>query len=339
MLDFFRLFLALVVIASHCHLFLNVPGFSYFNQGTSSVIPFLIISGYFTSLLYETRYSSKTKSSYFHFIKDRFKKIAPDYYIYLILTFLFFLFFAQDQITLNLSGIIANLTIVPLNMPEILNLSILKPSYYDGVIPPAWYLASLLQYYLMAPFILKNSKRKIVSWLIFSLIFIAATFGLISTFQYGARFLGINIFFLTGDLIYQSLKNNRLNIFLPSLFLAFVSLAFFLFANEKIYINYNGPIIFGFLFFYPLTYFLLKKIPNSKKTKLSQISASLSYLIYLNHYTFLYIFNHFNIYSSSEISIKFARFALVTFSSISIAFLHLFIQNKLKKSLSNTTKN
>ena len=116
MIGLFKFILSLLVIASHTGFYIQVPGINWFNQGISAVIPFFIMSGYFTSLVLDKKYKLEKsplkrgadKRSFvgvcYRFYKDRFLKIAPQYYLYAILGFFFILLIQPGNITINFSG-------------------------------------------------------------------------------------------------------------------------------------------------------------------------------------------------------------------------------------------
>lgn len=288
MIGFFKFFLSLVIIASHSSYYSKVKDFNWFNQGISAVIPFFVLSGYFASLSYdkfkkritsspcvqgETPSVSPAKGlenlkSYYlllvtccSFFKSRFVKLALQYYLYAILTFIFIAFSQPQNLKISLFAFIANLTILPLNLHHFFKICLFTNSYYDGILPPAWYLAALFQYYLLTPFIHRFKFFKIFLWLISGSIFLLAIFNLIPNNYYSYRFLGNFIFFLTGDLIYQSTDKPRLVPKLFILYFSFLFLTLIQFSTHQIYqLNTNAPLLFGFLFFTPITYLLLKKI-------------------------------------------------------------------------------
>jgi len=368
MIGFFKLFLSLFVIASHANFYFQIPGFSWFNQGISAVIPFFIISGYFTTLVLDKKYNTKkiplpspfNSSRHLllvarNFFISRFKKIAPQYYFYAGLAFIFILLTQPQNININFTGLIANLSIIGLNLHQYFKLSLFSNSYYDGILPPIWYLAALFQYYLIAPFIHKFKILKNILWLISGITFILALFNFIPNNFYTYRFLGNFIFFLTGDLIYQALNKSRhselvsksrQNFKLVSCYLllvAFSILTILQFSTKQIYqLDTNAPLLFGFLFFAPITFLLLKKYCSDRSRpvtnfvhKIDDYLSKLSFSIYLNHYVFIYIFNYLKMINILPISNNFLRFALVTFSSVIFA---IFTQFLLKMIKENQTK-
>jgi peptidoglycan/LPS O-acetylase OafA/YrhL len=343
MLGLQKLFLALLVISSHVNLFPQIPGFSFFHQGVSAVIGFYILSGYFTSYILESKIKIHKKKSFSkflisskNFLIERFSRIAPGYYIYTFLTLIFLLLSNYKTIIWSYSAIISHITILPLNLHQFFYVSFFQNSDY-ALIPPGWYLGVLLQYYLLAPFLIKYPKLKFSTFIISSLIFITACLGIINTDYYVVRFGGNLIFLLIGDFIYQ-IHVNKKRVYKKLLFFTYISFYFLLsiiFYFKKQDLWYNGPVIIGLLLFLPITYFILKnfKLFSSfkKYNKFDRFLGTLSYEIFLNHFLLFWGFNYFQIANGSFNSDKWLKFALVTFTSVILAFFSLYLQKSAKK--------
>jgi len=325
MIGFFKFFLSLLVISSHLNIYPKIPGFSWFNQGVFAVIGFYLFSGFFTSLVLEKKYSLEKKftlKNYIHFFLDKFKKIAPQYYFFASLTFIFLFFTKYQTLDFSITALISNLLIIPLNLFEFIKLNIFKETYYDGIIPAAWYLGSLFQYYLIAPILYKYKKIKIATFILSLTVFLLAIFNIIPSIFYGVRFLGGGLlFFLIGDYLFE-LKNKSKLIFTISIYSFFLILTSILLLTKKMFEgDINGPVIFGFLILFPIVFWLTKS--KLKKTKLDTLLSHLSFTIYLNHFPIYWIFDSVRIYHKYIFSFPFLRLALTTFTSVILA---LFVQ-------------
>lgn len=342
MIGFLKFLLSLLVISSHLNIYPQIPRFSWFNQGIFAVIGFYLLSGYFTSLILEQKYKFNKKYNFKlskHFILDKFKKIAPLYYLFAFLTFLFLIISKYQTFIFSWQALISNLLIVPLNLFQILKLNLFEEVYYDGIIPAAWYLGTLFQYYLIAPFLYKYKKVKIAAYILSLTIFLFAVFNQIPSIFYGLKFLGGGLlFFFLGDLIYQIQNyssNLRKKIFIALIYIPFFLLTIFLYFTKTLFQNdINGPIFFGFLILFPIIFFLTNKLP--KESKLDSLLSQLSFTIYLNHILVFWFFDSVGIYKQYIFSNSFVKMALVTSTSVILAIFvqkMFFFNSKPKESI------
>jgi peptidoglycan/LPS O-acetylase OafA/YrhL len=330
MLGTFKLLLSLLVISSHIDLYLKIPGFNWFHQGVSAVIGFYILSGYFTSHLLTKKFDPNFQTIIFYL--ERFFRISIQYYFYTLLTIIFLLVSNYQKIIPSFSAIISNLLIIPLNLHQFFYVSFFPNSDY-ALIPPAWYLATLLQYYFLAPFLVKSKKLKYSIFVISLLTFISAVFGTIPTIYYGSRFLGTFVFFLIGDFLYQYQisKKDNFKIVLAVIYLGFIS--FYLLAQNlgKLKLDYNGPVLLVFLVLFPIIVFLINKPLKISFKNIDRKLGDLSYPMFLNHFLLLWICNYLQIYINGSNQDKLIRMSIITSTSVILATLTNFFEKKLLK--------
>ena len=160
----FKFLLAIIIILSHNNIFITLPGAPWFHEGVTAVIGFFFVSGYLTKLSLIRKYQLNQKKV-ISFYRDRLIRILPQYYFYSILTFLFLACTGFIAMHYSLSAILSNLLVIPLNLHKFFNVSFFANSDY-ALIPPAWYLGTELQFYLLAPFLFKYRKSEIAMFFI-----------------------------------------------------------------------------------------------------------------------------------------------------------------------------
>ena len=159
-----------------------------------------------------------------------------------------------------------------------------------------------------------------------------ACFGVIDTRIYGSRFLGVFIFYLTGSLVYDinfGKENKRLEKYLLGL-LWLVALGLYLVLTYagKILLDYNKPILLGYLILLPI-FLALSKIKARRAW--DDWLGNLSYGMYLNHFLLIWIFSYLNIFSSDTNSDRWLKALCIIPLSIGFSFLSFnFIDEKLR---------
>ena len=197
-----------------------------------AVCSFFVISGFYMALILEKKYAGK----YMLFWTNRFLRIFPLYWITLLVTFLFVLlkFFlhigTEDnaivhyiQFAPHTSGVVFILSLINYivrNITLILTSDYFLPNDNTPgmlLVQQAWTLQIELLFYLIAPFIMRLSLRKILlATILYVLLFwgIFVPFHLLSSRTLIFIFLQYFIFFLGGvlsfKLLYERVRKNIL---------------------------------------------------------------------------------------------------------------------------------
>ncbi|MGI5827479.1 MAG: acyltransferase family protein [Patescibacteria group bacterium] len=339
MLGTLKFLLSLAIVLSHAHIYLKVPGFTWFHHGVAAVIGFYILSGYITKFTLDKKYHyNNTKIFYL----DRFIRIFPQYYFYLIAAFLFLIVTGYIPLHITLSNVATNLLVFPINLDHIVSVSFFEKSY-DALIPPTWYLGTELQFYLLAPILFRYPKIKNIALGLAFITFLLAAFGIIDTRLYGSRLLPtVLLFYITGEILYnlhikRQISSNRLYLIIS--WVTAVIIFLFLKDQGKIQLAYNGPVLLGYIFLMPLSYLL---ISLSIRSKVDDFLGKVSYGVYLNHFLLLWVFDYFKFFPNSQslkiASILIASCTLSCFSYWLIEQNLSFVRTKIRKLAAKHTK-
>ena len=226
----FRLLLALSVLLSHTGGLPWLPGGYIIVGGPLAVQCFLIISGFYMGLVLNERYDRPALNRAFYI--NRFVRIFGIYWVMLALYLTILLavewregvspLWVYRDPTLSLPGKVLlgalNLTVVGQDLPLWLkiehgHLSWTAHAFHAGgldvfhfmLIPMAWSLSLEIQFYVLAPFIARQSLGRIGALILASLAArgVAATFGLVDD-PLSYRFFPFEIaLFLLGVLAYR----------------------------------------------------------------------------------------------------------------------------------------
>ncbi|WP_143088812.1 acyltransferase family protein [Izhakiella capsodis] len=277
-MGFYRLFLAVLVLFSHCAI-----KFPSYNQGVTAVISFLIISGYVITKLISYKFPKKSDLKSFYI--DRALRLFPQFIFYLIITSFLYLFFDGSG-EISISQFLVNLIMLPLNTFAV---------YFNNyiIVPQSWSLGLELQFYLLIPFIL--SGRRKVMWAILSFaLFVPAFAGLINTDYFGYRMLTGTLFiFLLGSMMAEGEKKSLWAFYIVSCVMLLFSLTVKNLSHE-----FNKEVLSGIVIGVPVVGLIFK---INLKSKIDTLAGDLSYGVYLNHLMFFYIFNKmgFSVLSTS----------------------------------------
>lgn len=301
-----RLLLALSVVIYHMT---SIFGYSPLG-GRMAVQSFFIISGFYMSLIIIEKYSFLSHS-YRLFITNRFLRIYPIYWLVLLctiimlfLTSIAFLTPPQEPLVLT---VIKNLLLFPT-----LDYLVYLPQFHDRLfVSLAWTLGLELQFYLVAPFIVKGNK-KILLFLIFASLASRIYFThpirlypdqLIDTFMTTEA-----LFFLLGVVsykIYAYIKNFQIKKPLLKIWLL-------CFVCITILYQYISPVLASINYYFPRTlewsYYLTLtlSIPllfiNSGNNKLDRLLGDLSYPVYITHFLIINLFIFFGFSKSVDLN-------------------------------------
>src|SRR6185312_12469878 len=178
----FRVILAILVLLSH--IFVG----NRFNCGTAAVVCFFIISGYVMTILIRNSYGKIGKSTWY-FYADRFLRIYPQYFLFMLLTQIADLNWYFNSGFLHTSPtpwkFFLNALIVPVNYFMLLTDSI---SQYL-LIPAAWSLGLEEQFYWAFPFLLLIPWLGRLSTFLSFVTFLTAVLGILNPELFAIRFL------------------------------------------------------------------------------------------------------------------------------------------------------
>jgi peptidoglycan/LPS O-acetylase OafA/YrhL len=163
-----RLFLALVVVVSHCQFMffdpvgINIP--IYFELGMNAgfaVMFFYMISGFLMSLTLNTKYPA-TPGGTIKFYQSRFIRIFSLYWPMVVLVFIFVMPMHDWLSSAPWQDKIPNLFL--LGMDARLAFADYPGSHWDAALPllhQSWSLDAELTFYILAPFVLRSMRLSI----------------------------------------------------------------------------------------------------------------------------------------------------------------------------------
>lgn len=279
MFGMLRLILASMVALSH--LGVSIP---HFNQGVFAVVVFYLLAGMVSYKLLSQTYIDSPLSYY----KNRLIRILPMYYISLIIAAVAYLLGTSSYFLSKTPHIIDWLS----------NISIIPLAYYmySGIdtftlLPPAWSLAVELQFYLLAPFLFKNTKFFILAFTISFLVFISASLSIINTDIFGYRLIiGVCFIFLLGFMLKIAPSNTQIKTSLYIVYFILISV-FIYTVYSKTKQNYNYETLTALLISIPLLYRAQNFKLNTTQIikKIDTHLGFISYGIFLLHFPSLWL--------------------------------------------------
>ena len=364
-MGFLRLYLALLVVIAHCVIFDKALLNSFMEGPVLSVKFFFLLSGFYMSLVLDTKY----KESYWRFIKARFFKIYPLYFLVLVFVFMFdedFInrTYISPLATLDLGSIImvliSNFTLIGSDLLDFIysscsvqgeNSSVMLLKEYIPencsslgrflVVAPAWSLGIEVVFYLIAPILLKSP------WVgILSLFFISMSSRL---FLFGIGYHNIDwdrhfiisemVYFSFGMMSYQLFKiipermfTLGLKILATSVIFSWTTFYSYIYIKN---VNLGDRQIWTTLFHWSFIVVVTTLVPFlfelSKNNKFDQFAGELSYPVYISHYAVLTII--LPIFSGSISSYSFyEKMIFMVFMVLLCGFLvNIFFVNPIKK--------
>lgn len=314
-----RFLLAICVVVGH------VGGAEFLKvfSGSFAVEVFFAISGFYMALILDGKYKS-AKDFYF----SRILRLFPVYFIVLFFSFLLLFFISRiDFSTLSFASlfyvIFTNLTLIGQDISlfaeliagesGLLEISFINdytksqnPLHHYLLVDTSWSLSLELYFYLLAPFLVRFSIKKLI------LIAALSFFGKLAFFLGGNlvggwlfRFFPFEIFFfIFGVLAYKIgyvFKGfNQKNIY----FLLFAMILFIGYLDEF----FGARVSYLLVFLLPL--FIPTIFDAFKNNKFDNFLGELSYPIYLVHIVIQNNF-HLGIYYNVLLSILFSIFVVV----------------------------
>ncbi len=306
-----RYILACMVALSHI-------GVTVFDQniGVIAVVCFYILSGYVMTSLIDTRFRG-----YKSFYIKRIVRIYPQYLFFLLLATLLWIYGAKSSFLSAAPTFLMwlqNILIVPLNF-----------SMYSGInsftlIPPAWSLGAELQFYLLAPFILR--LKPIVQYIIVAItlfIFSLAQIGILNTDYFGYRLLpGVFFIFFIGSLLYRSRHDKTSAYLLLLLWAVFFCYSIFLYFTSH-HIPFNMEVAIGVSLSIPVVY----PLSLLKRKNIDEFFGYLSYGVFLSHFVVIFIYSLFRQTPVSPYELLFFSTLL---AYISHRYIELWVWSKIK---------
>lgn len=306
--------------------------FSYFlSRGTIGVYIFFAISGYVLTLPW-IKENSDLKSNYKSFIFRRFSRIEPPYLIWMSVFFLLLVFYS-------------NLPFVELAKHYICSLLYIHNIVYQDhsiINPVAWSLEVELQFYLLAPFIVKAFWCiKNINYRLISIISIIIAFQIIQYyfgwwhFPNKITLLGALPHFLVGILMVNIITLKVINIKKSYIYdVAFIVswiMLSYLWSTELLK-NILFNLLLSVLIFSAFNSLLVNRF---LKFRFVVIIGGMCYSIYLTHLPFIeFVFQKLLVnYHTINYSLYFIVSLIVTISIISVIsiFSFLFIEKPFMK--------
>lgn len=314
----YRYFLALCVVCSHFSVF---SAFTL-NIGTIAVVSFFIISGFVMHGQLANLY--QPAQWYSDFYKDRLLRIVPQYLFYVCLAFVARYLQAEHQISFlgdqPLQTWLKNFTLIPLGYPYIFN--IYNPFI---LIPQAWSLAIELSFYAVAPLVFfKLSKRAETLLFVFSLGWFCIAFtDFIPSELMGYRLLtGCLFLFQLGKFLAQE-ETYKTHLQLAMIVCALLLLVAFISPNIQYYAS-SREIPLGVLIGLPV----INLLKNKKSNKLDKLFGHISYGLFLNHFTVLWLLSHFFQLGASE---NLHRLIIIGAATVLAYLTYTFIEKPLRR--------
>lgn len=275
MFGYLRLALALLVVLSHVGI-----GLGGKNPGVFAVVIFYILAGLVTSKIFINFAPERGKISYF--IKDRFLRIYPAYFLVLVLTIVFFSLTLYLEPRFGLRNLILNTLIVPLNYFFWIDVSMFKaPPGLNFLIPQGWSLGAELQAYALLVLSIYLKRIGLFLALASLFIFILANLGFLNGDIYGYRLvLGVFFIFYSGLSIYEKRYDDVIVMMIGAAILLFYS------AINNSFDYFSLETCVGYIVGTMLVILHEKYKP---KVRFNELMGSLSYSVFISHFLFIWI--------------------------------------------------
>ena len=274
----FRLLLALTVALAHAN-------FSWggWHLGVIAVVSFLVLSGYVVGALLAP--GSALAQSPAKVYLERAVRLLPLYYAFLLVGLIIAM---MGGITSSLDGpgtpvqLAAHLLVIPLNYymvwPELGR---------NLLLPPAWSLGLEIQFYLLAPWLLRKPQWLLVALGLSLAMATAAHLGLLHTDWFGYRLLCGNLYiFLSGAWLYR--VHHQKASATPLRLVWLFSLALLLMTRQLG--TWGTPFTFEVLLGYLLGLPVLARLGQQPRKTWDDHLGQLAYGAFLGHFTVLWLF-------------------------------------------------
>lgn len=317
-----RFLLAISVVIAHVG---AIYGFTLIG-GKIAVQSFFILSGFYMALILNEKYAGHAR--YFLFLRNRFLRIYPLYFVILTITFILSIFWANKGMfgpftfykDINMLSpltllylIIENIVILGQDVGMFLDithkgmlffsptLSATKPFVYNHLlIPQAWTLSIEFMFYALAPFFVKSKTKALLIFILasLSLRLFLNSIGLHHEPWINKFFPTELVFFLAGILSYRIYKKIEKKHISQKLFIP----AYLVFLGFTLFYNYIPSIMNSQVNALQWTYFLSLVLlaPHIfsyfKNYRFDRFLGDLSYPIYLSHVLVFYGITNLNLH-------------------------------------------
>jgi len=277
MIGYYRYFLALCVLFSHC-------GVSYFglNLGWCAVWGFFVLAGHANSKIFCNIFRGDVKL----YARSRFLRLYPSFFVWLSVAYIVVIIFSIPlQTNIKISQVVLEYLMIPISYFFLIDLNQIKfggPAF-DYIVGPYWTLGLEAQAYAMIALLFCLKRRHLFEFAGAAsfVMFLLATVQLFTTDRYYTTILNYGTVFSTffafyiGILIQQNaIKSARVS------YLIFVVSTIFLIFTDSL----NGASMEAFVGISCSIIALFANRLFSIKLKRNRLYGNMSYQLYLCHF-------------------------------------------------------
>jgi peptidoglycan/LPS O-acetylase OafA/YrhL len=317
----FRVMLAVLVVLQHA-----LPRHR-FNYGDAAVINFFMISGYVMTILIKNNYGKLGKSTWY-FYADRFIRIYPQYFFFIMLSFVLdsIFYFSPRYLSGHptIGKFLLNAVIVPMNYVWVIP----SLSRYQLLLP-AWSLGLEEQFYWIFPFIVLLPFVERVSNVLSLAIFAVAIFGILNPELFAYRFLpGVIFIFLLGKNLadYNTTRSEESYWTMATVYtvVLVLTVGLWMFRPGILFMGYNKEVLLAILTGFPVICFL-SRLP---RRPWDEFLGHCSYGVFLGHITIIHLFVRFKIYEIQPFDRLWVILTALVLLSIPIGFAAYYLVEK-----------
>jgi peptidoglycan/LPS O-acetylase OafA/YrhL len=317
----FRVILAILVVLQH------LARNPHFDFGDAAVLNFFMISGYVMAVMIRNNYGKIGKST-LYFYADRFLRIYPQFFFFLVLAQIGDLFWAFQAPYLSgqpsVGKFLLNALVVPLNYHFVFPML----SHYQLILP-AWSLGLEEQFYWIFPFLVLIPLVERISAITSFIIFLFGIFGILNPEFFAYRFLpGVIFIFLLGKNLaeYNQTQSKEsawtILILYGSIFA--LALGLWLFKPEILFLGYNKEVLLSVLVGFPI----ITVLSQMQRQKWDEFLGHCSYGIFLSHILVKDTFVHFRLYDFAPMNRFWTFIAVVILMAILAGYVGYYLVEK-----------